>query len=141
MKKKTSGCLTIVGAVLGAAGLLVLLLCIFGMVASEEEMDRNRELYSESQAAIDAYYSDSLMQTRHDEFNRQFAEAEAAGDSLRMAELQDSLDVYAPPMQAGHIGFNIAGAFLMIPAVVAFVVMALGVVLLCVGLANRKKQE
>ena len=46
-----------------------------------------------------------------------------------MMDLQDSLAYYAPPERRGAIGFNIAGAFLMIPAVAGVVMMVLGLVI------------
>ena len=141
MTKKSSGCITIVGVVIGIGGLLLLVLSIIGMFVTEAEMDHNRELYAQSSEAVDCYYNDPEMSARYEEILEDMDAATAAGDSLRLVALQDSLEYYSPPSMQGNIGFNIAGAFLMIPALVGLLMAAIGVLLLVIGIAGGRKKK
>ena len=128
-KQTSFGCLGIFGVLLGLAGLLILVLSIFGMFASEQELDKKRDQYAAYEQELEEYEADSLKVARYGEILLQMDEANENGDSLLMSELQDSLAYYAPPERRGAIGFNIAGAFLMIPAVAGVVMMVLGLVI------------
>ena len=108
-KQTSFGCLGIFGVLLGLAGLLILVLSIFGMFASEQELDKKRDQYAAYEQELEEYEADSLKVARYGEM--------------------DSLAYYAPPERRGAIGFNIAGAFLMIPAVAGVVMMVLGLVI------------
>ena len=128
-KQATFGCFGIFGVLMGLAGLVVLVLSIGGMFYSENELDKKRAEYTEYSMELEEYEADSVKQARYQEILDQMDRAEESGDSLLAAELQDSLRVYGPPEQRGVIGFNIAAAFLMIPAVSGVVLMVLGLVI------------
>lgn len=128
-KQTSFGCLGIFGVLLGLAGLLILVLSIFGMFASEQELDKKRDQYAAYEQELEEYEADSLKVARYGEILLQMDEANENGDSLLMSELQDSLAYYAPPEQRGVIGFNIAAAFLMIPAATGVALMVIGLVI------------
>lgn len=128
-KQATFGCFGILGVLMGLAGIVLLVLSIMGMFYSENELDKKRAEYSEYSMELEEYEADTLKQARYTEICELIDKAEADGDSLRMGELQDSLEVYAPPTQRGVIGFNIAAAFLMIPAAGGVVMMVVGLIL------------
>lgn len=145
MKQTSFGCLGVTGVLMGLAGLVVLLLCIGMMVSSENELDKKRAEYSEYSMELEEYEDDSVKQARYQEILDQMDRAYANGDSLLAGELEDSLRVYGPPERRGAIGFNIAAAFLMIPAAAGVVLMVLGlviaVVFFCLWKRERKKQK
>ena len=141
MTKKTSGCITIVGAVIGIGGLLLLALSIIGMFTTEEAMDRNRELYAQWEQEMEAYYADSVKQVHYQEVCDRLDKAHEEGDSLLAAELESQLVELSPPEKEGNIGFNIAGAFLMIPALVGLLMAAIGVMLFIIGYMGGRKKK
>lgn len=143
MKQTSFGCLGISGVLLALVGLILLLLSVFGMFATESELDKKRDQYSEWQKELEEYEADSVKQARYDEILTQMDQANAKGDSLLMGELEDSLACYAPPTQRGVIGFNIAGAFLMIPAMAGILLLAVGllVALIFYYLWNRERKR
>ena len=141
MKKFGIGCLTISGIIMTVVGIGGVISCIVGMVASEESLDRKRAEYTEWSKDMMAYEEDSVKTARYAEIDSLMNEAELAGDSLKAAELRDSLELYAPPPQRGVIGFNIAGAFLMVPLVVCGVIGLIGIVLLIIGIVMGRKAK
>ncbi len=128
-KQTSFGCLGVSGVLMGLAGLVMLLLSIGGMFYSENELDKKRAEYSEYSMELEEYEDDSVKQARYQDILDQMDRAYANGDSLLAGELEDSLRVYGPPERRGAIGFNIAAAFLMIPAAAGVVLMVLGLVI------------
>ena len=108
---------------------VLLVLSIGGMFYSEKELDKKRAEYSEYSMELEEYEADSMKQVRFQDILDRMDQAVEKGDSLLVAELQDSLRVYGPPERRGVIGFNIAGAFFMIPAVAGVVLMVLGLLI------------
>lgn len=141
MGRKSVGCLIVAGTWTAVIGFVILVVSILGIVWTEKEMDHNRELYAESRQELDAYYEDTLRVARYNEFSEQWDRANEAGDSALCAELFDSLDVYGPPPSYGHIGFNIAGAFFLIPAIVGVAVLCIGLLLLLIGFIMRWREN
>lgn len=141
MSSKKTGCLAVSGAIIGIVGLGILVFSVIGMFYSESVMDRNREQYAQWQEKEEAYYADSVKQARYADICNMMDEAEQRGDSLALEELSDSLELYAPPTREGSIGFNIAGAFLFIPALIGFVMAIVGAIMFAVSLGLRKKHK
>ena len=129
MKQASFGCLVVIGVLMGLAGVVLLVLSIGGMFYSEKELDKKRAEYSEYSMELEEYEADSMKQVRFQDILDRMDQAMEKGDSLLVAELQDSLRVYGPPERRGVIGFNIAGAFFMIPAVAGVVLMVLGLLI------------
>ena len=141
MKKSGNGCMKVLGILMAVIGIGGVLLCIFGMFASEESLNRKRAEYSEWTKEMMAYEEDSLKTARYAEFENLMIEAEQTGDTLKAAEMRDSLELYAPPPQRGVIGFNIAGAFLMIPLVLFGIIALVGIILLVTSLRKARKKN
>lgn len=141
MKKFGVGCLTVSGIIMTVVGVLGVLLCLFIMYDSEKSLDRKRAEYSEWSKEMMAYEEDSVKMARYAELDSLICEAELTGDSIIVAELKDSLALYAPPPQRGVIGFNIGAAFLMIPLAVSAVIALIGIILLIIGIISWRKSK
>ena len=109
-------------------------------------MNELRDEYAASsqeyEDALAAYNADSAHLNA--EFNRISAridEANAKGDSVLAAQLQDSLTYYSEPVweRRGAIGVNIGAAFLVAFAVFALVPLTVGIILYLVY-RYRKRQ-
>ena len=142
--KKPSGCLNSFGWLLTIGSVLFILVCVFMIFGLEDSLDEKREEYSAAQqeyaAALEAYNADSLH--LHAEYQRvlsQIESAEEEGDSALVAELTDSLALYAEPeyQPRGAVGFNIGGAFFFFFAVLALVPLAAGIAII-IYCRNRK---
>ena len=142
--KKPSGCLNFLGWLLTVGSALFILGCILMIFGLEDSLDEKREEYAaaekEYEAALEAYNADSVhLQAEYQRIQSQIEKAEEAGDSALVAELTDSLALYAEPeyQPRGAIGFNIGGAFFFFFAVLALVPLAAGIALI-IYCRNRK---
>ena len=134
-----SGCLLTTGILIAVSGAVVLLISIFGMIWTENKMDQNREMYSQSRMEIDEYYDDTVRVARYEEILLEMDSVYQTGDSVLYEQLKDSLEIYSPPEARGHIGFNIAGAFLLIPAIVGGILLCIGAIIILIALIARKR--
>ena len=147
--RKPSGCLKAsgrFGCFMAICSVLIIMLCIWMTVSSEDHLNELRDEYAASsqeyEDALAAYNADSAHLNA--EFNRISAridEANAKGDTVLAAQLSDSLSLYAEPEwePRGAIGFNIGGAFFVFFAVCALVPLTVGIILYLVY-RYRKRQ-
>ena len=147
--RKPSGCLKAsgrFGCFMAICSVLIIMLCIWMTVSSEDHLNELRDEYAASsqeyEDALAAYNADSAHLNA--EFNRISAridEANAKGDSVLAAQLSDSLSLYAEPEwePRGAIGFNIGGAFFVFFAICALVPLTVGIILYLVY-RYRKRQ-
>ncbi|MBQ8152346.1 MAG: hypothetical protein IJ069_01525 [Prevotella sp.] len=142
--KKPSGCLNFFGWLLTIGSALFILMCILMTIGMEDSLDEKREEYAaaekEYEEALEAYNADSVhLQAEYQRIQSQIEKADEAGDSALVAELTDSLVLYAEPEYhpRGAIGFNIGGVFFLFFAVLALVPLAAGIALI-IYCRNRK---
>lgn len=116
--KKPSGCLNVFGWLLTVICVLFIILCIAMIFEGERHLDELRAEYAASteeyEEAMEAYNADSLhLQAEYQRIQLKIEKAEETGDSALVAELTDSLALYAEPEYhpRGAIGVNIGGAF------------------------------
>lgn len=130
---KASGCF---GCLLTIVSLLFIAFNIWMIIDSERHMDELRDEYKASskeyEDALEAYNADSAHLNA--EFNRiaaKMEEAEAKGDTLLAAQLEDSLTYYSKPLwePRGAIGVNIGAAFFVVFALFALIPLGLGLIL------------
>ena len=144
--KKPSGCLNFFGWLLTVGSALFILLCILMTYGLEDSLDEKREEYAaaekEYDEALEAYNADSVhLQTEYQRIQSLIEKADEEGDSALVAELTDSLTLYAEPEYhpRGAIGFNIGGAFLLFFAFLALIPLAVGIVII-INCHNRKRK-
>lgn len=142
--KKPSGCLNSFGWLLTVICVLFIILCIAMIFEGERHLDELRAEYAASteeyEEAMEAYNADSLhLQAEYQRIQLKIEKAEETGDSALVAELTDSLALYAEPEYhpRGAIGVNIGGAFFLFFALCALVPLAAGIALI-IYCRNRK---
>ena len=135
-----SGCLITV-----VSGLLIAL-SVAMIFESTDQMDKNRAEYSASVAeyeeAMKAYEADSAnLNAQYQRIQVELDSAMARNDSTQISALEDSLSHYAEPEYAprGAIGFNIAGGFFFMFALIMLVPLAVGLLLLFIYRYKKRK--
>ena len=130
---KASGCF---GCLLTIVSILFIVFNIWMIYDSERHMDELRDEYSASskeyEEALAAYNADSAhLNAEFKRISAQIERAEAKGDTLLAAQLQDSLKYYSEPVweRRGAIGVNIGAAFFVVFALFALIPLALGIIL------------
>ena len=133
-----SGCLGIGGGVLTVVGLLMVVFGVFLTYICIDGVDSKR---AESDARWAEYVADSAyINSQYRKFEQLQAEAYERGDSLAMAELEDSLAMYQEP-ELFHGGENIGAAFGIAFIVIGLVPLAIGIVMLVIAYMNSKKTQ
>ena len=130
------GCLGIGGGVLTIVGLLMVVFGAFLTYICVEGVDAKRV---ESDARWAEYVADSAnINTQYRKFEQLQAEAFERGDSLVVAELEDSLAMYQEPATF-HGGENIGAAFGIAFIVIGLIPLAIGIAMLVsVYISSRK---
>ena len=144
--KKPSGCWWMSGCLITVVSGLLIALSVAMIFESADQMDKNRAEYSASVAeyeeAMKAYEADSAnLNAQYQRIQVELDSAIARNDSTQIAALEDSLSHYAEPEYAprGAIGFNIAGGFFFMFALIMLVPLAVGLLLLFIYRYKKRK--
>lgn len=150
-EKKPSGCLKAsgrFGCLLAIGSVLFIFANIWMIISSEKHLDEMREEYrassEEYEEALEAYNADSAhLNAEYNRISAEIKEADAKGDSLLVAQLQDSLKYYSEPIwePRGHIGVNIGAAFLVVFALFALIPLGLGLILYLYYRYRKRKYQ
>lgn len=144
--KKPSGCWWMSGCLITVVSGLLIALSVAMIFESADQMDKNRAEYSASVAeyeeAMKAYEADSAnLNAQYQRIQVELDSAMARNDSTQISALEDSLSHYAEPEYAprGAIGFNIAGGFFFMFALIMLVPLAVGLLLLFIYRYKKRK--
>ncbi len=144
--KKPNGCWHHAGCLLTMVSTLLIVMSIYMVFYTEEEIDRKRAEYTASEMefeeAMRVYEADSAnMKVQYQRIKDEMDAAKARNDSTAVAALEDSLKCYSEPEwnPRGAIGVNIGAAIFIFFAIVMLVPFAIGILLLLYYRYRKRK--